>query len=811
MGRVLRGYRICNVPNKHNSMKRFLLATLFLASTMLPVYAQMGSFGIGAAIAEDVVLVGQIKEDDVGKVFIFTQDPDEGWQRTGEFSASDGHEGDLFGYFVKVHEGLVYVGAPSMEAGEGAIYIFGRDAETGEFAEMGTIMGSAEDHIGGSAVITAEMVITGSLTGASHLSVFERNGDAWERTGAVSAEGVDGESGFGMSVAMDDDRLYVGAPGAHDGAGAVHVFSRPDYTHEAMLTASDSTLAALGVSLLAMNDGTVFAGAPGIRPNSRAMAPPPTGGAVQFGQGEDGTWMELSTMTGNSDSQFDLYGFGMAAYGDRLYVGAALENQFQGVVYEYAQDEMGAWMVHDTLAAEGSQFFGMLLHISAAQALVTAPLSNRGVGSAYVFTSTEDGWALEGTLESGEEPPPPPVPETAGIDMVPSEGPSDCADSLAWQFGCSQVDLLAFLPLQSVGGSEGVTASDIWGWTDPETGSEYALLGRSDGTAFVDITDPANPVYLGSLAMTEGTRSAPWRDIKVYSDHAFIVADGAGSHGMQVFDLTQLRGVEEMPATFEATARYDGIHSAHNIVINEDTGFAYAVGSNMGGETCGGGLHMINIQDPLNPTFAGCFSHEGTGGSGTGYSHDAQCVTYHGPDAEHANKEICLGSNANALSIADVTDKDNPVALSSADYPKVSYTHQGWLTDDHRFFYMNDELDELSGEIVGTRTLIWDLADLDDPLLVSEYLSDNKSSDHNLYIMGDVMYQSNYKSGLRIFDISDRVNPVLMGFFDTFPGGEDSPGFNGSWSNYPYFESGSIIVSSMGEGLFVLKRQSLDI
>ena len=174
-------------------------------------------------------------------------------------------------------------------------------------------------------------------------------------------------------------------------------------------------------------------------------------------------------------------------------------------------------------------------------------------------------------------------------------------------------------------------ANDLWGWTDPESGREYAIMGRADGTTFVDLSDPGNPVYLGELPLTEGALANMWRDIKVYDNHAYIVADNAGAHGVQVFDLTQLRDVTDPPLTFEATALYDGINSAHNIVINEETGFGYVVGASGGGETCGGGLHMIDLSDPGDPVFAGCFSDANTGGAGTGYSHDAQCVRYHGP------------------------------------------------------------------------------------------------------------------------------------------------------------------------------------
>jgi choice-of-anchor B domain-containing protein len=269
-----------------------------------------------------------------------------------------------------------------------------------------------------------------------------------------------------------------------------------------------------------------------------------------------------------------------------------------------------------------------------------------------------------------------------------------------------------------------------------------------------------------------------------------------------------LRSVEGAPVTFTPTNTYDKIASAHNIVVNEETGFAYVVGASAGGETCGGGLHMMNLQDdPANPTFAGCFSDPNTGNAGTGYSHDAQCIVYQGPDEAHRDKEICFGANETALSIADISDKDNPVALSQAAYPNVGYAHQGWVSDDHRYFFLGDELDELSGTAPQTRTLVWDIEDLDDPVLATEYMGETSASDHNLYIQGRYMYQSNYVAGMRVIDISDPTAPVEVGYFDTVPFGDDIPGFSGSWSNYPYFASGVIVVSSMREGMFLLRKR----
>ncbi|MDH3628937.1 MAG: choice-of-anchor B family protein, partial [Acidobacteriota bacterium] len=205
-----------------------------------------------------------------------------------------------------------------------------------------------------------------------------------------------------------------------------------------------------------------------------------------------------------------------------------------------------------------------------------------------------------------------------------------CAGGLASTYPCDSVDLLTFMPLSSIGGGSG---NDIWGWTDPMTGREYALMGRTSGTSFVDITDPLNPIYLGNLPPNGADSS--WRDIKVYADHAYIVSEAPG-HGMQIFDLTQLRTVVTPPVTFSNTAHYDDFGSSHNIVINEDTGFAYSVGTT----TCNQGLHFIDLSDPVVPVFAGCHIE-------TIYTHDAQCLVYNGPDLDHQGRAICINSNEN--------------------------------------------------------------------------------------------------------------------------------------------------------------------
>ncbi len=371
---------------------------------------------------------------------------------------------------------------------------------------------------------------------------------------------------------------------------------------------------------------------------------------------------------------------------------------------------------------------------------------------------------------------------------------SPCIGGFSDGYPCNGYLLQSQISLGEMNASDG---NDSWGWADPDTGKEYALLGLDNGTAFIDISDPVNPIYLGK--MPTATDPSIWRDIKVYQNHAFVVSEANG-HGMQIFDLTRLRNVTNPPVIFDEDSHYDGFGHCHNLVINENTGYAYAVGTS----TFNGGPHFINIQDPLNPIGEGGFSADD-------YSHDAQVVTYTGPDADYAGKEILIGSNETEISIVDVTNKANPLPISTISYSNVGYTHQGWFTEDERFFILGDELDEIN--IGGnTRTVIFDFTDLENPELSFQYFGPTAAIDHNGYVLGNKFYMANYRAGLRVLDISDIANQNILevGSFDTYPN-NNSANFDGAWSVYPYLPSGNIIISDINSGFFLVRDETLGI
>ncbi|WP_420603388.1 choice-of-anchor B family protein [Flagellimonas sp.] len=373
-------------------------------------------------------------------------------------------------------------------------------------------------------------------------------------------------------------------------------------------------------------------------------------------------------------------------------------------------------------------------------------------------------------------------------------GSTPCQNGMASIYPCSGYDLLLQMNLDAFGASKG---NDIWGWTDSTTNNEYAIIGLDNGTAFVEVTDTDNPVYLGKLPTA--TTASSWRDVKVYGDYAFIVAE-AENHGMQIFDLKRLRNVANPPEAFTTDARYTGFGNAHNVVINEEMGFAYAVGTARN-DAFNGGVHFVNIQNPTSPN--------GVGGYGAnGYTHDAQVVTYNGPDTDYTGREIFIGANENQIAIVDITDKSSPTEIQTLGYSNIGYTHQGWFTEDQRFFILGDELDETDFGF-NSRTLVFDFMDLDNPVLHTTYLGPTGAIDHNGYVVGDEFFLANYTAGLRVLDISDIANENITekAFFDSYPAG-NTAGFNGVWSVYPFFQSGKIILNDINSGLFVIQKSN---
>ena len=419
--------------------------------------------------------------------------------------------------------------------------------------------------------------------------------------------------------------------------------------------------------------------------------------------------------------------------------------------------------------------------------ILAAPLGAHAQTAETDALASRDGLARAG------------VSAAEGDDLFVAAVP--CVSGFAGSYACNRIDLLTRMPLSMFTPSAPASANEIWGWTDPVTGKEIALVGLSNGVGFVDVTAPEAPLYLGKLPSATSDDNS-WRTFRVHQNVVYVGSEASG-HGIQYFDLTRLRGVTA-PQAFTANGRYTGVSRTHTLVINEQTGYLYAVGTN----TCGGGPHMLDIRMPLAPAFAGCVGSDG-------YTHEAQALVYDGPDAQYVGRELLVmyqgegsAQTGGQVSFFDVTNKAAPRRISTVLYPNPGYSHQGWFTADRRHLLVNDEFDRSAP---GSRTIVLDVADLDSPGFAFNYNSAKRTFAHNLYVVGRYAYSSNYTSGLRIVDVQ---NVVRGGFqevasFDTYQQ-SDSYSYNGQWMNYPFFASGTIVASDIQNGLFVLRPTGLN-
>ncbi|MCW5936945.1 MAG: choice-of-anchor B family protein [Fimbriimonadaceae bacterium] len=357
-----------------------------------------------------------------------------------------------------------------------------------------------------------------------------------------------------------------------------------------------------------------------------------------------------------------------------------------------------------------------------------------------------------------------------------------CLSTLALagpEYAAQGVKLLKNFPPSDFGAASGNTC---WGYVSP-SGREYGLMGFDNKTLVVEVTDPNDIKVVGEVPHTKGL----WSDIKTYKSAAYVSTENAAS-GLQVIDLSKVdEGEVRLVRTIPSPGR------SHTIAVDEVSGFLYTCGSREGTGT----TTCFDLKaDPLNPTQVGAKTMTPV------YQHEAQVVTY--TEGPYKGKQVFFGGGeGRGLEIFDVTDKDNPSLIRRVAYPFVGYCHQGWLSSDRKYYYVNDEFDETTNSIA-TRTLVFDVSVLENAELVSTYTTGKPSIDHNLYTRNDFVYHANYTTGLWIFNANDnRTSPQMVGYFDTHPENDDAV-FEGAWSNYPLLPSGIVLISDINRGLFVV-------
>jgi choice-of-anchor B domain-containing protein len=390
-----------------------------------------------------------------------------------------------------------------------------------------------------------------------------------------------------------------------------------------------------------------------------------------------------------------------------------------------------------------------------------------------------------------------------------------CDNGFAGDHACEKMDLLAHVPLSSFSTNPSA-ANDVWGFYDVNDGKEYAILGLRNGVGVVEVTDPEAPRMVGSVS----SQSTSWRDIKVYQhfnratsrwdSYAYVTADSA-SVGTMIIDLRSL------PNDISVASSDKSDISAHNVylsnvdysmgvALNGVEPFLHIAGSNRNG----GAFNTYRLDNPVEPdsvysngsSSRANYSHDVSSMVVTDDRKDTQCVAA-GPYCE-----IFFDFNEDNFQIWDKTLNSAPSRLSTTSYPKVSYVHSGWYTEDKQVVLVHDELDEMDYGL-NTTVRLFELSDFGSPSLLSTWAGSTGAIDHNGFVRGNRYYMSNYTRGMTVLDISDTSDPKEIGFFDTFPI-SDNTSFNGAWGVYPYLPSGVVLISDISSGLYVVRDNTLE-
>lgn len=389
-----------------------------------------------------------------------------------------------------------------------------------------------------------------------------------------------------------------------------------------------------------------------------------------------------------------------------------------------------------------------------------------------------------------------------------------CAGNSSNGFACQNISLSAHLPFSQLLPTS-ARGNDVWGFVDLNTGREYAFMGMNNGVAVVDVTNPASPEQ---VALATGSTTT-WRDINIYQRYdtaakrwrayAYVTADQV-QDSLMVLDLSGLpNGVERVNYTSDFRPAHTGyvanVDYTFGIAERDSTPLLTISGSNLG--TPRGSYRLYSLGQPRSPQFAS----ETT----SGYAHDVasfvvrdsrkdtQCFNASAAPACHVVSDF----NENSLDLWDITNPSAPRMLVSHPYSNASYTHSGWWTENGRYVFVHDELDE---QRVGLNTTIraFDVSNLRAPVLAGTWTGPTRSIDHNGYVRGNRYYFSNYSEGLTVLDITNPAAMQRVGYFDTYPSSSEMA-FVGAWSTYPFFPSGTIAIGDINTGLYLVKNEAL--
>lgn len=314
--------------------------------------------------------------------------------------------------------------------------------------------------------------------------------------------------------------------------------------------------------------------------------------------------------------------------------------------------------------------------------------------------------------------------------------------------------------------------TDCWGWQAPN-GQEFAIMGVSNGVAFINVT--TKQVVQTVTGPVNGCGNTRWRDMKNYGHYLYAVSECTGTNqGLMIINMQNLPTSVSFVKSFVTAGQV----TCHNLSIDTAKGYAYLVRAGYDG------FRVINLADPVNPVELPFVA--------TPDIHDVFA----------RNDTVWAAEgNSHTFSIWNMANKNSPQLITRVTVPAGGYVHNIWPTSDGRYFATSEE--------TANKTVkFWDMQDPLNIQLVSEYLAPSNLV-HNCHFVDNICFMSHYESGVAVVDISNAATPVEIARYDTYLLGETS-NFNGTWGVFPHTASGKVYASNLEGKLTVFNGINLN-
>jgi len=335
-----------------------------------------------------------------------------------ELTASNGAQGDLFGWSVSVSGNTAVVGAydktVNSNSGQGAAYVFVESGETWtQEAEITASDGAANDNFGYSVSVSGNTAVVGARykTVNSNFEqggayVFVRSGVTWTQQAELTASDGAAYDAFGVSVSVSGNTAVVGAfnktVNSNSGQGAAYVFveSGETWTQQAELTASDGARGDYFGFSVSVSGATAVVGSYNHSVGSNVEQ----GAAYVFAQ-SGATWSQQAELTASDGVADDEFGYSVSVSGNTAVVGTPFKTvDYQGAAYVFVESGETWSQQAELTASDGApdDQFGFSVSVSGNTAVVGAYVKNFGSnvnqGAAYVFAQSGVTWSQQAEL-----------------------------------------------------------------------------------------------------------------------------------------------------------------------------------------------------------------------------------------------------------------------------------------------------------------------------------------------------------------------------------------------------------------------------